>query len=197
LFPERGETNMGLRESVPRKILVVDDDQIIAITMSAILRDEGYEVATAFSGEEAVEKAKAFSPDLLLSDIWMDSMNGVEAASRIATKLPSLKILFVSGDATMLDVLNVFPKRIVYSLMLKPARVPDLLNAIAYMLPTIEAPTSEVTLDSMHMTTYLPKYQDQITRQFHDCGMKFPVRSVDLGDHDLNEGRRVSGFPAS
>lgn len=188
---------MGLRESVPRKILVVDDERIIATTTSAILRDEGYEVATAFSGEEAVEKAKAFLPDLLLSDIWMNSMNGIEAAGRIAARLNSLKILFVSGDATMLDVLNVSPKRIVYSLMLKPVLVPDLLNAIAYMLPTLEAPTSEVKRDSMQMTTYLPKYQDQITGQFHDCGMKFPVRSVDLRDHDQNEGRRISGFPAS
>ena len=188
---------MSLRESGSRKILVVDDDRIIATTTSAILRDEGYDVATAYSGEEAVEKAKAFLPDLLLSDIWMDSMNGVEAASRIATKLPNLKILFVSGDATMLDVLNVFPKRIVYSLMLKPVRVPDLLNAIAYILPPIETRTSEANRAAMQAVTYLPKYQDESTGQLHDPGKKFPVRSVDLRDHDQNEGRRVSGFPAS
>jgi len=126
---------MNQQEARKARILVVDDEQISAVTLSAILRETGYETQTAFSGEEAVEVAKAFSPDLLLSDIWMNSMSGIEAATRIAAKLPNLKIMFLSGDATMLDVLQASPERIVYSFMLKPARVPDLLNAIAYMLP--------------------------------------------------------------
>jgi CheY-like chemotaxis protein len=140
-------STMGPGEIGPSKILVVDDDRTIATTMSVILREYGYDVATAFSGEEAVEKAKFFSPDLLLSDIWMDSMNGIEAAVRINARLPGLKILFLSGDATMLDVLKSFPKRIVYSLMLKPARVPDLLNAIAYMLPTIQTTKTATSVE--------------------------------------------------
>jgi CheY-like chemotaxis protein len=193
---------MGFRESGPFKILVVDDEPILVTTTSAILREEGYEVAAALSGEEAVERAKSFSPDLLLSDIWMETMSGIEAAIRISTRLPSLKILFVSGDATLLDVLNVFPKRIVYSLMLKPVRVPDLLSVIAYMLPSVDTVKARTASE---MTVVSPEHHDQTTFQkpnlaereqhFQKHEKKFPVRSADPREYESDDRRRVSGFP--
>jgi CheY-like chemotaxis protein len=117
------------------RILVVDDNKTIGQTLSAILQERGYEVATAFSGEEAVAKADGFLPDLLVSDIFMSGMDGIEAATRITAKLPDCRVLFLSGHATMSDVLNTAPERLVYSFASKPVHPLDLINAIAYMLP--------------------------------------------------------------
>jgi len=196
---------MSSRERAPRKVLVVDDDRILAITTSLILKKEGYAVAVAFSGEEAVERAKTFSPDLLLSDIWMDTMSGIEAASRIAAKLPGVKILFLSGDATISDVLSIFPKRIVYSLMAKPVRVRDLLNAVAYMLPEVKVAhvSTQVEMSaSFAEDPHQNGVQDSSVAaeeqgQFLDPGRKFPVRSVDPRNLDQEDLRKGSGFPSS
>jgi DNA-binding NtrC family response regulator len=102
------------------RILVLDDDRTVALALSEILAEQGYEVATVFSGEKALMKAAEFSPDLLISDVCMDGMNGVEAAIRITAMLPGCKVLFVSGLASMAEVLNAAPKRLVFSFMSKP-----------------------------------------------------------------------------
>jgi len=83
-----------LANETPR-VLVADDEKTIALTLTEILFREGYRVATCFSGEEAVEKAAEFLPDLFLSDISMGRMNGVEAAARITAKLPSARSCFI------------------------------------------------------------------------------------------------------
>lgn len=90
-------------ESVQSRILVVDDNQVIALTLGAILEEAGYEVASAFSGEEAIERAEAFLPKLLLSDISMRPMNGIEAAVQITAKLPDCRVLFLSGNPSIAD----------------------------------------------------------------------------------------------
>ena len=116
------------------RVLVVDDERSIALTLSAILEDADYEVRTAFSGEEAVETAAIFHPDLLLTDIAMGTMNGIDAALRITAAQPGCRVLFLSGHAAFCEILKSPPAHLVYSSMSKPTRVPDLLNAIAYML---------------------------------------------------------------
>ena len=119
------------------RILVVDDDRTIALTLSEILVERGYKVATAFSGEEAIAQASGFFPDLLLSEVCMDAVNGVEAAATIKAMLPGCRVLLLSGLASASDAMNAAPERLVYSFMSKPLHPLDLLNAIAYMLPTV------------------------------------------------------------
>ena len=125
----------GIRDKKTARILVVDDDEMIALTLTAILQEQEYEVATAFSGKEAVALAAEFLPDLLLSDVHMGAMNGVQAAIRITAKLPDCRVLFLSGHASMEDLLIDAPKRLECSFISKPPKLLDLLNAIGYMLP--------------------------------------------------------------
>ena len=122
------------------RILVVDDERTIALTLSAILQKQGYAVATAFSGEEAVARAAEFFPDLLVYDVCLGAMNGVEAATWITVMLPECGVLFLSGQASMADVMNAAPERLVYSFASKPLHPLDLLNAIAYMLSAVSTP---------------------------------------------------------
>jgi PleD family two-component response regulator len=65
------------------KILVVDDQRLIADTLSEILETAGFEVAVAYDGWQAIERAARFRPDQLLSDVVMPRMNGAELAKAI------------------------------------------------------------------------------------------------------------------
>ena len=76
------------------KILVVDDELDIIELLTYNLEKEGYEVKTATTGKEAVEKAKKASPDLILMDIMMPEMDGVEAC-RIIRDTPELASTFI------------------------------------------------------------------------------------------------------
>ncbi len=59
-------------------ILVVDDEENILETLRGILEDEGYEVATASSGEQAISSYPEVSPDVVLMDVWMPGIDGIE-----------------------------------------------------------------------------------------------------------------------
>lgn len=132
-------------QSSRRKILVVDDERVIATTLAAILDQQGYETATAFSGEEAVELAARFQPDVLLSDVRMSGMNGVDAAIAIRGFLPHCAVLLVSGHASTVDVLGdarargfyfeLWPKPIAPAALLEKLRA--LLAGIPGAAPTI------------------------------------------------------------
>ena len=86
------------------RVLVVDDELQITKTLGAILDGEGFDVATANSGEDAVLKAQEWHPDLVLSDVVMPGMDGVEAAIQICNLLPGCKIVLLSGYAVVHDL---------------------------------------------------------------------------------------------
>lgn len=82
-----------------RKILIADDEPDILEILQFNLENEGYEVVTAKDGEDAIQKAKAFLPDLIVLDIMMPKKNGLEVCG-ILRKLPGFKetfILFLSA----------------------------------------------------------------------------------------------------
>lgn len=81
------------------RILVVDDDLGMCETLSDILEDKGYEVVTANNGCQAVEQAKRNDFDLVLMDIKMPGMNGVEACKIIRTEKPNTKVILMTAYA--------------------------------------------------------------------------------------------------
>ena len=60
-----------------RRVLVADDEKLIADTLTQILNSNGFVAEAAYSGEQAVEKASFLHPDLLIADVFMGGMNGV------------------------------------------------------------------------------------------------------------------------
>ena len=87
---------MSAYQGAPKvaKILVVDDEPDILEIISYNLRKEGYEVKTAENGLEAVASAKEFLPDMILLDVMMPKMDGMEACKQIRA-VPSLKHCFI------------------------------------------------------------------------------------------------------
>src|SRR5438552_13311292 len=97
-------SNNGL-PSKPR-VLVVDDEKVIADTLAIILNQNGFNASAVYTGNGAVEQARAVQPELIISDVIMPDMNGIEAAIQIRGFLPSCKILLFSGQAATADLLE-------------------------------------------------------------------------------------------
>ncbi len=76
-----------------KKILLVDDEEGIQMLYREELEDEGYEVISAYTGEEGLEKFKTESPDLVVLDIQMPGMNGIEALRQMKMENPHLPII--------------------------------------------------------------------------------------------------------
>jgi len=87
-------------------VLVADDERVIADTLAIILNQSGFEATAVYSGEKAVEAARSLQPDMLISDVIMTDMNGIDAAITIRTMLPTCKILLFSGQAATADLLD-------------------------------------------------------------------------------------------
>jgi CheY-like chemotaxis protein len=91
--------------SVPR-VFVVDDEHVIASTLAAILKLHGYSAAFFTSPLEALAAARSRAPDLLISDVVMPGLSGVDLAIQIKAQCPECKILLFSGQATTQDLLK-------------------------------------------------------------------------------------------
>lgn len=111
-----------------RRVLVVDDEQVIADTLSIILNKAGFDASPVYTGTAAVESARATRPDLIISDVIMPDMNGIEAAIQIRSFLPSCKILLFSGQAATADLLeSARAKGHEFEILAKPVHPQDLL----------------------------------------------------------------------
>ncbi len=84
---------------MPIRILVVDDERVIADTLSVILSTTGYECRTAYDGVDAIAVASEFDPHLIISDVVMPKMDGIELLrrSRMLPRPPAM--LLISGNA--------------------------------------------------------------------------------------------------
>lgn len=119
---------MNMPEKNRPKVLVADDEQIIANTLVSILNKAGFEARAVYSGEEAVEMAQSFQPDMLISDVIMSGINGIEAAIEVRAKLPSCKVLLFSGQAATMGLLEkARANNYHFEILAKPIHPADLL----------------------------------------------------------------------
>jgi CheY-like chemotaxis protein len=88
------------------RILVVDDEALIADTIVQILNRNGFIAEAAYSGEQAIEMARRSCPELVLSDVLMPQIDGVEAAIEISKLCPDTRIVLFSGQAATLEILS-------------------------------------------------------------------------------------------
>ena len=84
-----------------RTILVVDDEESIIRSLEGILTDEGFEVITATSGLSALGKMDEALPDLILLDIWMPEMDGIETLVKVKEAHPQMPVVIMSGHGTI------------------------------------------------------------------------------------------------
>ena len=116
-------------------ILVVDDEEEILKAMQSLLKGLGYQSAIAGSGKDAVEKFEALKPEVVLMDINMPEMDGINCAEKIFDLNPHAKIAFITGYEV--EGLDEFGDRInnsVKTFLTKPVELADLSSALSRML---------------------------------------------------------------
>ena len=113
---------------VKPKVLVADDERVIADTLAIILNQSGFSATAVYSGEKAVETANTLRADMLISDVIMTDLNGIDAAIQIRALLPSCKILLFSGQAATADLLDrARGQGHEFEILAKPVHPQDLL----------------------------------------------------------------------
>ena len=100
-----GESGAEGRAEARFKVLVVDDERLLADTTAAILRRSGFETKTAYDGFGALDAMASFHPHCLLTDIMMPGMNGMELAIAVTKIHPNTKVVLFSGQAGIADLL--------------------------------------------------------------------------------------------
>jgi len=113
------------------KVLVADDERVIADTLAMILNQSGFEARAVYSGEKALEIVPTFMPDMLISDVIMGGLNGIDAAIKVRSLLPKIKILLFSGQAATADLLEkARTQGYEFEILAKPVHPQDLLSRL-------------------------------------------------------------------
>ena len=82
-------------------VLIVDDESTIIESLEGILSDDGFEVMKAYNGYEALKKIETESPDIVLLDIWMPGMDGIETLKEIKKIAPHLPVVMITGHGSI------------------------------------------------------------------------------------------------
>ena len=119
-------------------VLVVDDESVIADTLTEILSRSGYAAITAYDADEALEIALTTPPEMLITDVILPGMNGIELAIKIRRIFPDCKILLFSGQAATVDLLaSANGAGHHFNLLSKPIHPRDLLAKVSEGLKDI------------------------------------------------------------
>lgn len=114
------------------RVLVVDDEHVIAETLALILNQHGFEATPVYSGEVAIETAALVRPDVVISDVIMGGMNGIEVAIRISALYPDCRIILISGQIATAylieDAKNTHNRS--FEVLPKPVRPQDLIDLL-------------------------------------------------------------------
>jgi DNA-binding response OmpR family regulator len=127
------------QETVPTRpyILVVDDESLIADTLVLILRQQGYVADAAYDGATALEAIKLIPPDLLITDVAMPGMSGIDLAIALRASFPNCKVLLFSGQASTSDLLQEAERQgHNFTLLAKPVHPRDLLAQTSNLVRT-------------------------------------------------------------
>ena len=121
-----------------RRILIVDDEHLVADTLSLIFEKNGFEARAAYSTDEALLCARGFNPDLLVCDLNMPERDGFELISAINTMQPSCRILVLTGAYASMHRVSQSSRdlRRQLSVVTKPCHPAELLRQAGELLLT-------------------------------------------------------------
>ena len=123
-------------------VLVVDDESSIAETVAAILSQSGYAAMTAYDGQEAMEIALLTPPELLITDVSMPGMSGIELAITVRRIFPDCKVLLFSGHVATAGLLAVAQRAgHTFTLLSKPVHPKELLARVSESLRPVSSAT--------------------------------------------------------
>ncbi|HET6170544.1 MAG TPA: response regulator [Terracidiphilus sp.] len=127
-----------------RRIFVVDDEQVIASTLATILCNHGFDATSFCKPREALLASRSEAPDLLISDVVMPSLSGIELATQIVEAQPECKVILFSGQALTIDFLDGARKAgYHFEILTKPVHPAELLRKIETLADQPQPPMPE------------------------------------------------------
>jgi DNA-binding NtrC family response regulator len=115
------------------RVLIVDDEPSLLLTLAANVELEGFEVDTASTGDEALEKFAAQPFDIVLTDIRMPGMNGVELFRRVRALDPNLPVVLMTGYAIE-GLMNEAIQEGAFAVLPKPFDIPKAIRALTHAI---------------------------------------------------------------
>ena len=113
------------------KVLISDDERIIADTLALILNRDGFEARAVYTSRGALDLASNFQPDVLISDVLMADINGVDAAVQMRALLPDVRVILLSGQSETAEILARSQARdLGFEVLVKPVHPRELLNRL-------------------------------------------------------------------
>jgi len=125
--------------SQQRLVLVVDDEKRIADTLTAILHLKDYQAVAAYNGPSGIEMYRRLRPALVISDVVMPGMSGIEMAIVLQQEFPKCRMLLFSGQAATSEILEYARTQgYEFELLAKPVHPDQLLQKVAQMIGRAE-----------------------------------------------------------
>lgn len=113
------------------KVLIADDEKVIADTLAMILNQGGFEARAVYSCVKALELAPTFKPDLLVSDVIMAELNGVDAAIQMRALLPNIRVFLLSGQTAAAEMVEkAHATGYGFEVLIKPLHPQDLIRKL-------------------------------------------------------------------
>lgn len=115
-----------------KPVFVIDDEKLVADTIALILRTNGYQALALYDAESAIAQLEIMKPAIVISDVSMPRMNGVQLAIVVRERCPECRVLLLSGQAATLDLLeDAHRQGYTFELLEKPIPPAELLARIA------------------------------------------------------------------
>ena len=113
------------------RVLIVDDEELIADTLKLILDRNGFQASAVYDGATAIDSGRESAPDILLCDVIMPGLDGVEVAIQISTMHPACRVFLLSGQAAVEDLLhNARVRGHHFDILIKPVHPTELLKLL-------------------------------------------------------------------
>lgn len=122
-------------DATRHKLLIVDDERTIADTLGQIFTTNGYEARVAYSAEQAAEIVAGWVPDLIIVDVILPQMNGIDLAVLLQEHFPKCRVLLFSGQVATADLLaDAEIKGHKFEILAKPVHPNEMLDAALRVL---------------------------------------------------------------
>lgn len=125
------------------KVLIIDDEKNILDSLSGILEDEGFTVLKAMDGKQGLEIFDSESPDVVLLDVWMPEMDGIQVLKEIRAKKEDARVVVISGHGTISTAVEAV-KMGAYDFLEKPLSIDKVLEVVSRGMKTGQKQESDL-----------------------------------------------------
>ena len=121
-----------------QRVLIVDDDRLVADTLTLIFERNGFAAKQAYSADEALESSRTFAPNLLLCDVTMPGRDGLSLVDDVTREMPACRILVLTGFYSNLKNVREHARKLSrpMGVLTKPCQPSELLREAAALLAT-------------------------------------------------------------